>query len=188
MQEEWREVVGYDGWYDVNQFGDIRSWRKRGSNIPDNRDSKPNPMHPGHNKKGYAQIGLRLNGVDSWKLVHHLVFEAFVGPIPDGMEINHIDGNKDNNTVGNLELTTRSGNMKHASEHGLVNRGEDRYNAKLSDEIVAYIRFVFENKPRRGLVSEFARKFGVSIKAISLVKLGKTWKHVKPAPLESAAD
>jgi hypothetical protein len=48
------------------------------------------------------------------KYVHRLVYESFRGPIPDGLEINHIDGNKKNNSLENLEAVTRKQNLHHA--------------------------------------------------------------------------
>lgn len=52
-------------------------------------------------------------------LVHRLVVEAFIGEIPEKMEVNHLDGNKINNDISNLEICTRSDNMLHAHSNDL---------------------------------------------------------------------
>lgn len=64
---------------------------------------------------GYLQFGLDNKNV----YVHRIVYETFVGVIPKGYDINHIDGNKLNNNVSNLEAVTRSENQKHAARIGL---------------------------------------------------------------------
>ena len=69
---------------------------------------------------GYAQLCLRIHKKPVYVYTHRAVYEAFRGEIPEGLEINHIDGNKLNNKLTNLELTTRMENIKHSWEHGLA--------------------------------------------------------------------
>lgn len=66
--------------------------------------------------KGYAQIPLCKDGKYTRRAVHRCVWEAFVGPIPDNLQVNHKDLNRSNNALDNLELVTRQQNMKHAIE------------------------------------------------------------------------
>ena len=66
---------------------------------------------------GYLKITLRQIGLPKKTIrVHSFIYEIFNGPIPDGMEINHVDSNKQNNCINNLEVVTHSENMKHAHE------------------------------------------------------------------------
>ena len=66
---------------------------------------------------GYRLITLNEIGlIKKGMLVHRLVYECFHGPIPDGMQINHIDSNRQNNCINNLESVTPSENVKHANE------------------------------------------------------------------------
>ena len=68
-------------------------------------------------RAGYVSVTLRVSkGVYKTKLVHRLIWEAFNGPIPEGLEINHINGIKHDNRLCNLELVTKSENLKHAVE------------------------------------------------------------------------
>ena len=71
-------------------------------------------MKPYDNGIGYIQVKLRRNGKRFNRYVHRLVWEVFKGPIPDGYEINHIDHDKSNNSLKNLELVTHSVNLKKA--------------------------------------------------------------------------
>lgn len=118
MTEEWLPVRGYEGLYEVSNLGRIRSyhkWRGRGGIVPQLRKLYPQP-------KGYLQINLSKDGHQKWLLVHVLVAEAFIGPRPEGLEIDHIDTNKGNARVDNLEYVTRSENHRRAYRMGLVRK------------------------------------------------------------------
>jgi hypothetical protein len=69
---------------------------------------------------GYVRAYLFVGGRQRARFVHRLVVEAFIATIPIGMEVNHLDGVKVNNTPGNLEICTRQQNAKHAYDHGLL--------------------------------------------------------------------
>ena len=68
---------------------------------------------------GYSQMCIRFKKKDVYIYVHRAVYEAFVGKIPDGLEINHKDGDKQNNCVDNLEAITGIENLRHARKMGL---------------------------------------------------------------------
>jgi hypothetical protein len=91
----------------------------------------------GKNKKGYELVMLSNNGITKSFVVHRLVYECFVGEIPDKLEINHIDANKSNNHISNLELVTHTENIQKAVEMGLFRSGATH---KLSKKIVAMDR------------------------------------------------
>jgi len=120
----WKPVLGYESLYDINEAGDIRRlagfWCKR---------TRPVRWLPDH--KTHAQrVALYDHGQETKKrfLVHRLVWEAFNGPIPKGLTINHLDGNRENNHLSNLETATMREQMVHAYATGLQKRakGEDR--------------------------------------------------------------
>ena len=71
-------------------------------------------------EKGYLHIRMYKDGKQYTFRVHRLVYMVFIGPIPDKMEINHLNGIKSDNSIKNLELTTRLGNMQHAVVNGLI--------------------------------------------------------------------
>lgn len=123
MQEEWRDVVGYEGLYEVSSRGRVRtvgSIRERsgsrGSLTVHERIRKPH-LTP----KGYHRVQLSKDGVARNHLVHVLVAQAFIGcpDESDADQVNHKDGFKSNNCAENLEYVTQSENMLHAYEHGL---------------------------------------------------------------------
>lgn len=104
------------------------------------------------NTKKYWRVGIQINNKSKWFAVHRLVAEAFI-PNPDNLpQVNHIDGNKDNNKVENLEWCTNKYNVLHAHETGLNWTEKHRKRAsiecnfrKLTIEQVSYIRDTFKN-------------------------------------------
>lgn len=83
-------------------------------------------LSPVNNGTGYFQIKLRSSGKRLNKYIHRLIWETFVGEIPNGFEINHIDHDKSNNALSNLELVTHSENLKKSfiqyGYYGSMNR------------------------------------------------------------------
>lgn len=94
--------MGYSYNYSVDIYGNVY------------KDSQL--LHPFDNSIGYLSVRLKSNGKRINKYVHRLVWEAFNGPIPLGYEINHIDHNKYNNNLCNLELVTHSDNIAKAKK------------------------------------------------------------------------
>ena len=76
-------------------------------------------LKPGNNTKGYLIVTLYRDGNPYTKKIHRLVADAFYDGQFDGLEVNHIDGNKTNNFIGNLEWCTGSENINHAYKTGL---------------------------------------------------------------------
>jgi hypothetical protein len=129
-------------------------------------------------------MALADSGKYSTFSLHRLVAEAFIGPRPAGMEVNHKDGNKGNNQADNLEYVTKSENVRHAMRLGLVNptaklpqdtKGEANGRAILTAADVVDIR----NKWRAGIDSKtIASQYGLADKYVWRVASGQTWKHV----------
>lgn len=125
----------------------------------------------GKNKPGYIVCQLRGGRVET---AHRIVWFLTHGEIPDGMVINHIDGDKLNNHPSNLELVTPAGNARHAQETGLMRplRGDECSWAKLSAEQVREIcRLLQETNLQQ---SKIAEMYGVNSSTISNIKQGKT--------------
>lgn len=111
---------------------------------------------------------------------HRVLMETFV-PNPENKPfINHIDGNKLNNSLSNLEWCTHRENCDHALRTGLYDSlcGENSYKAKLTEEDVLYIRKNLVRNKRELSFTAMGRKFGVSPSTISNAYFGKTWKHI----------
>lgn len=99
-------------------------------------------MKPRDNGNGYMYVNLSKNGKYKSVTVHRLVAKAFLEKKPDKNQVNHIDGNKANNNVSNLEWTDRYENMQHAFKTGLNKPRihEQHHAAKLTEEDVGVIR------------------------------------------------
>ena len=106
MKEIWKDIEGYDC-YQVSNLGRVRSVDHKmkhssgGYAIRKGKLLKPSTTH-----NGYLRIGLGGHKQQKWYFVHRLVYEAFIGPIPEGMQVNHIDECKTNNMVTNINLMT----------------------------------------------------------------------------------
>lgn len=166
MIEAWKTVSGFDGLYEVSSLGRVRS--KRGVRS----------TYVGH--RGYVQVTLYKNSTAYPKKVHRLVAEAFLDNSLNKREVNHIDGNKLNNTVSNLEWVTPSENKIHAQRMGLspkppVRRGEDNLSSKLTDEQVKQIRADYRKGSREYGSTALAKKYGVSYRTILYIVSGEHW-------------
>lgn len=115
MNEIWKDVVGYEGLYQVSNLGRVKRVRGRDSrgNLRNERVLKPRSIH------GYMIAHLCKDGTPSNKAVHRLVAEAFLNNPNNLPEVNHIDGDKTNNLVSNLEWISSSDNSLHAFRLGL---------------------------------------------------------------------
>ena len=130
--EIWKNVVGYEDFYEVSNLGNVRRKSK-------NLKSFISPH-------GYRTLSLSKNGDCKSKIVHRLVAEAFLNNIEGKEQVNHKDCNKINNHVDNLEWMTSSENSLHASKNGLHRNqnGENNNMSKLTEKEVLHIRELIE--------------------------------------------
>ena len=108
--------------------------------------------------------------------VHRLVAETFIDNPNNYKEVNHIDGNKHNNSVKNLEWCTRSHNVKHAYDNNLKHGScdEDNGRAKLTSEQVKQIREIYNGK--NVSIYRLAKDYNMSWSMIKLIITNKNWK------------
>lgn len=184
LDEQWLAVKGYEGIYQVSNWGCVRSLRRWITNR--NGESQ---LIPGKDLKlqsdryGYLQVYLTQNDRTQLFNVHHLVAEAFlppplgeVGSKLDSYCLNHIDGNKQNNRVTNLEWITHAANQQHAIDTGLFNSSGSQTMSKLT---VAEVLDIWELLQEQRLsIGQIALCFDVSVKTIRKIKYGKAWRKV----------
>lgn len=119
MKEEWKPIKGYEGIYEVSNLGSVRccGYSIVATSCKGNKfvtEIKPHILHATNNGCGYWQVSLQKDHKRKNHYVHRLVAEAFLGDIPEKHQVNHIDYNKSNNNVDNLEIISPSLNTKHS--------------------------------------------------------------------------
>jgi hypothetical protein len=173
--EAWRSIPGYS-LYQASSRGFVRrvvpEWSKKFGKVMISRRASPKHRH-------YLTM-TRDDGRRHSRYVHHLVAEAFIGPRPVDLVVNHEDGEGTNNAIWNLSYVTHAANTQHAYRLGLTiaSHGEAHVHAVLTTRKVAKIKRQLAAGASQGVL---AREYGVSRGAISSIKLGKTWKHVAVA-------
>ena len=105
MNEVWKDIEGYEGMYQVSNLGNVKSLSRKNTK---GQILSEKLLAFGVVANDYLQVQLWKNKHPKMKLVHRLVAEAFIANPSNLPEVNHIDGDKSNNTVVNLEWTTRS--------------------------------------------------------------------------------
>lgn len=134
INEIWKDIKGYEGIYQVSNLGRVRrikGWETIGmyGQIIKRQSNGIIQGYKGKRQNDYWRVQLRKDGKTIKKTVHQLVYEAFVGEIPDGMQVNHIDENKDNNRLDNLNLMTPKENSNWGTRTDRIvskNRGMKR--------------------------------------------------------------
>ena len=122
--EEWRDIEGYEGIYQVSSKGRIKSKQrevKNGENTIKIKKESIRCVQVNKRRNGYCEISLHKDGKEKRYKVHRLVAQAFIPNELNKSEVNHKDGNKENNCVENLEWVTSKENSKHAWDTGLAN-------------------------------------------------------------------
>jgi hypothetical protein len=168
-KEIWKDVVGNEKTHEVSNLGNIRGFkrmkilkpilmkRKRGSGLPYFYVALPSK-----NEKGKQQL----------VMIHRVVALTFLKNPKKLPQVNHIDGNKSNNSVLNLEWVDMAANMKHAGKNNLMRFGDYSPRSKLSFKKVGIIK----NLLNRGVTHKnIAKRYGVDRSTITAINCGVTW-------------
>lgn len=171
--EVWQPITGF--YNEVSNLGRVRSVKHKAGN---EKNYKSKILKPVVTNSGYVNVAI-INKSEGkiTKRLHRVVAEAFIPNPENKPEINHIDGNKENNEVSNLEWVTSKENKRHAWENDLQVsvKGSEKPLAKLKEEDIVSIRKEY----REGCIQmELAEKYGVARQTISSIVNMKAWKHV----------
>ena len=172
--EIWKDLNEF---YQVSSYGQVKSKDKYvKSTFGGMYFKKGRLLKLNTNNNGYLQVQLCHNGVSKVERVHRLVAKAFI-PNPNNLpKVNHKDGNKQNNTVANLEWCTQFENIIHAKENGWMIKGETAVNSKLTEEVVKDIKYLIKEGATN---TELAILFNVHKGTINCIRIGRNWSHVK---------
>lgn len=177
--ETWKDIPEFRGSYQVSNMGRVRSLDRLVTyNNGRIQKHKGRVLKPGISNSGYEQVVLYNDNGHNKKTVHRLVLEAFKPHVNmSDLEVNHIDGDKLNNHLTNLEWVTRRDNMLHAHSTGLINnKGERSATAKLSNaDVLEILQRLDTGSSHR----EIALDYGVSKGCITDINKGLTWKLVR---------
>lgn len=126
--ETWKDINDYEGLYRVSSEGNVFSIRS-------NKVLKQGKTSKASNGSYYFKVDLCKNGKQESALIHRLVAQAFILNPENKPQVNHIDGNKLNNSVENLEWCTREENQQHAWENGLHEKTREVFEQNRSKNI-----------------------------------------------------
>lgn len=173
--EIWKDVLGYEGYYQVSNLGRVKSLDRVVLRKGHNMNLKGKIIKPQLNEFGYQMVVLIKMAKSKSIKIHQLVANAFI-PNPENLPcINHKDGLKRNNHATNLEWCTYSQNHKHAYDMGLKKpyerNGEKNPKAKFTNEEVTQIRRIHKHVG----TAELASKYGVHVDTITNMIKRKTY-------------
>jgi len=171
MQEIWKDVFNYEGYYQISNFGNVKSLTRTYKDSLCRTINKKGRPQKKYIRRNYWSVWLNKNNQSKSFSIHRLVAIHFVYNYENKEYVNHIDGNKFNNYYLNLEWCTAKENTSHAIENKLIvfNSGEKARGVKLKEDQVFYIL-------KSDLTQqELADKFNVSRSNISAIKRGKSW-------------
>jgi len=161
MEEFWKDISGYEKIYQISNLGNVRNSKQKLLKVW----SAPNK---------YNRITLEVKGLKKSFTIHRLVAIAFIDNPLQKKTVNHIDGNKNNPCVSNLEWATINENMKHAFDTGLLDgvkilkgvKGGLHPYSKLKDIDILMIKCLSENGFSNKIIAD---KFGVHQTHIGLI-------------------
>ena len=174
--EIWKDIVGFDGQYQISNNGRYKSV-EREVVLKDGRVRvfKSKILKPFISKSGYPTATLSISGKNIKRSVHRLVAETFIENSFNKSDVNHIDGNKENNKVENLEWVSHSENLYHFHKLSDSNSGERNNLSKLKDDDIPVIREMHADGISSKRISEL---FKVDYKTIWRIVTHQTWKNV----------
>jgi len=175
--EIWKRIDGHDNSFEISSCGKVRSL-DRMVKYSDGRERfyAGRELRLQADKRGYMTVDIFKDGKRKNEKVHRLVAKSFVDGFSEIKNtVNHVDGDKKNNSYENLEWCSAKENAKHAKETGLMKSCDKHYKSKFTNEEVLKIRRECEGGRKQRSV---AREYGVCETTIHQIVKGKTYKFV----------
>ena len=178
QEEKWKDIEGYEGIYQVSNTGKVKSLKRSVKHYTGSTRTVNERLLKHTIVNGYCHVDLSKYGKRERFLVHRLVASAFLKNPNRKPQVNHIDGNKINNNVNNLEWSTANENVLHGYRTGLTKpmTGSKNGHSKLSELEVIEIRNMYSKGRTQ---KELAEKFKVSTWTIQGIVENRTWNNVK---------
>lgn len=184
MEETWYDIPEWENQYQISSNLRVRSLDRIHKGNKKNRFCKGKILSVAITWNGYHTVKFQELGKTKTMYIHRLVALAMIPNPENKKEVNHKDGNKDNNHPTNLEWATRLENIEHAFKNGLIKTsvGVEQSRTKLTEEQVKYV--LSSDKGERVL----GRELGMSHTSISSIRLGKSWNHISGIKRNSKFD
>jgi len=178
VEEVWMPVVGWENAYEVSNRGNVRSIDRLVNSKNNTKALRKGKMLKSKiDKYGYVIYSLISPRKKSYVGAHRLVAMAFITNKENKPTVNHIDGNKLNNNIGNLEWATWTENNRHARSTGLniSSKGEKHYQAKITEVKALEILTLSKTKTTK----EISNQLNISPSIVGKIKRRETWKHLE---------
>lgn len=175
--EIWKDVEEFENYYKISNYGRLISKERLARKTNGFFKIYSKIKTPQDNGKGYMQFYVQINKKRHIQYVHRLVAKYFIDNQFNLPEVNHIDGNKSNNNINNLEWVSGQQNKDHAVKNNLTQQGEKHFNSKLTKEKIIAIRKLHLLKPNLNQAA-LSRKLNVSGATIHNIINSKRWKHI----------
>lgn len=171
MKEIWRDIKDYEGYYQVSNFGNVKSLDRKIIQEDSKRHQylrtiKGRLLKQTNNGRGYKNVTLVKDNKKKQGLVHRLVAEAFIFNPNNYPVINHIDGNKHNNKITNLEYCSHKHNINEAIRLGLLNPREHSCKKCIQKDFNGNVINTYKS------ITEASKSTGICIGNISATCLG----------------
>lgn len=166
--EVWKDIKDYEGIYQVSNFGNVKS-------LGNSFSRKERLLKLSHQSKGYLTVVLQKNATRKMVLTHRLVAEHFIDNTESKPQVNHINGDKTDNIVENLEWVSHRENLDHAIKNNLTLKGEENRNSKLKDVDVIKIYSLLQ---KGTTTKELSESYNVSYSTIDSIRTNRYWKHL----------
>ena len=173
-----KPIKGFEGLYEISDDGYVISLSRVLPTPTANYTLKERKTKGYKTKKGYFAFDFRRRG-GKCVFVHKLVAEAFIPNPENKPQINHKDGNKENNCVENLEWCNNSENQIHAFKNGLQKSNFKHPNSKLTYEDVIYIKRNYQKGILGKGMKSLSKKFNVCYSTIQQIINGKSYKNIE---------